>query len=173
MHSSPFLYTVRTQTQEDYQFLAFSFGSPGNEPERGWAARTVRVPHLGEELHLGRSEGEIGRESHDRAQERALVQRIGRAVRKRVSCSCLLRERRRDSYPKMVISHSKMLSSSTNPAENPSTGFLRSSAVLVACAGREGRGGCQHWLVDVMPRSCADRGVAKGCWTRDERRGRD
>lgn len=30
-------------------------------------------------------------------------------------------------YPKMVISHSNTLSSSTNPAEKPSTGFFLSS----------------------------------------------
>ena len=59
--------------------LALSLRRPG-ESESVWAGRTVRVPHLGEELHLGRSEREIGRESHDRAQEGALVQRIGRAV---------------------------------------------------------------------------------------------
>lgn len=43
--------------------------------------------------------------------------------------------------PKMVISHSKMLSSSTSPAEKPSTGCLRRSAV-------HGRRARQPWSVD-------------------------
>lgn len=62
----------------------------------------------------------------------------------------------RFTHPKMVISHSKMLSSSTKPAENPSTGFLRR-------AGRQGKIAPGQFLSSSTHRGSSSARVIAAC----------
>jgi hypothetical protein len=73
IQTSPFLYTARnTESQRS---------APCPDPgQRASKRPTIRVPHLGEELHLGWIEREIQRERQRRAEKATFVERVGRSA---------------------------------------------------------------------------------------------
>ena len=104
--------------------------------------RTVRVPHLTLEHHLGRVQWIVVRERDGRCEETSLVRRIRRAPCKQQAQSFVVsysfswqgshwlagRQAHASSTYMMYASHSKKLSSDTGPAVMPSVGFVVSSA---------------------------------------------
>lgn len=103
-------------------------GSSGNSFRDVSAARSLRC--------IPQAPSTDRRKDESRLQDSSFVQGVSRSEASSAKCPCIS-TRKRDSqllgpeqgygkgtHPMITICHSRMLSSSTRPAENPSTGFF-------------------------------------------------